>query len=260
MAEAHHFDGCHCCFKSLVSGLDACPVEGLFEVFAGEHAEAVGNSCFLLGLPDAASDFVVDGFVVGCLAAQEAAEGDDGIDFALLGDGAHRSGNFPCARHADNLDLSAFGSAAEERIECTFEKAICDDGVPARDNESELHAFRGEIALDGNGLAAERIGPGPEAEGKARLRFDGEDARLPIGIGDGGEPGERGVAALGTQPGGCGLIDSVESGDFNEDVGGGRHFAVDKFEIAERGEKRSSAAVFFSPACARGKSERRKEA
>ena len=72
--QAHHLNGCGSGFKSLVSGLDAGAIERLLQRLAGEHAKAVRNARLLLRLADAARHFVVDGFVVGRLAAQQAAQ------------------------------------------------------------------------------------------------------------------------------------------------------------------------------------------
>ena len=69
-SERDHLDGRDGGFKALVAGLDAGAVEGLLQRLAGEHAKAVGNARLLLRLADATGDFVVDGLVVGGLAAQ----------------------------------------------------------------------------------------------------------------------------------------------------------------------------------------------
>ena len=79
--DRDHFDCGDGCFEAFVSGFDSSAVEGLFECFAGEDAEGVGNAGLLLGLADASSYFGVDGFVVGSFATEEDAEGDDGVEF-----------------------------------------------------------------------------------------------------------------------------------------------------------------------------------
>ena len=67
----------------------------------------MGDAGLLLGLADAAGDLVVDGLVVGGLAAEEAAEGDDGVEFFGFGEGAGGGGNLPGAGNADDLDVFA---------------------------------------------------------------------------------------------------------------------------------------------------------
>ena len=103
--DGDHFDGGDGGFEALVACFEAGAVEGLFEGFAGEDAEGVGDAGLLLGLADAAGDFVVDGFVVGGFAAQEAAEGDDGVEVFGFGEGAGGGGDLPGAGDADDLDV-----------------------------------------------------------------------------------------------------------------------------------------------------------
>ena len=67
------FDGCDGGFEAFVSGFEAGAVEGLFEGFAGEDAEGVGDAGLLLGLAYASGYFGVDGLVEGGFAAEEAA-------------------------------------------------------------------------------------------------------------------------------------------------------------------------------------------
>ena len=111
------------------------------------------------------------------------------------------------------------------------------------------------------GFAFYRVGPGPEAERVARLRLDGEDARFPVGLGDGREARDGAIAALRAEPGCGGLMHGVERRDFDQDIGGGRELAIDKFEVAERGQKRGAAELlFFLPSFAGRKAERGKEA
>ena len=103
--DGDHLDGGDGGFEALVAGFEAGAVEGLLEGFAGEDAEGVGDAGLLLGLADAAGDFVVDGLVVGGFAAEEAAEGDDGVEFFGFGEGAGGGGNLPGAGDADDFDV-----------------------------------------------------------------------------------------------------------------------------------------------------------
>ena len=57
--------------ESLIAGFYSGAVQGLFQRFAGEHAEGVRDTCLLLRLADAARDLVIDGLVVGGFAAQQ---------------------------------------------------------------------------------------------------------------------------------------------------------------------------------------------
>jgi hypothetical protein len=149
-----HFDSGCCCFESLIAALQAGAVESLLQGFAGEDAEGVGDAGVLLGLADAASDFVVDGFVVSGFSANETAERDDGVEPASLGELAGGGGNLPGAGNAGDLDVVAPGAAAEQCIERALEQAVGDDGVPAGGDDGEAHAFGAEVAFERDGVAA----------------------------------------------------------------------------------------------------------
>lgn len=163
--DGDHFDGGDGCLEALVSGFEASTVEGLFEGFAGEDAEGVGDAGLLLGLSDTSGDFVVDGFVVGSFSAEEAAEGYDGIEFFGLGEGAGGGGNLPCAWNADDLNVGLDGTAAVKCIERALEQAVGDNGVPAGSDDSETHASGAEIAFDGYGEIVQWVFGLPKAEG-----------------------------------------------------------------------------------------------
>src|SRR5271170_5258641 len=181
--QRDHFYRCRGRFESLVAGLQASAVESLLQGIAGEDTEGVGDARFLLRLADAAGDLVVDGFVVGRLTAQEAADGDDGVYQFGLGDLAGGGGDLPCAGNAKDVDLVFPDAAAVEAIERAFEQAVGDDGVPAGDDDGELHAPGSEIAGERDGLAAERVEPLPEGKGDAGNGLNGEDAGLPVRFG-----------------------------------------------------------------------------
>ena len=104
--DGDHLDGGDGRFEALVAGFEAGAIEGLFEGLAGEDTEGVRDAGLLLGLADAAGDFVVDGLVVGGFAAEEAAEGDDGVVLAGVGEGAGGVGDLPSAGDADDLDVA----------------------------------------------------------------------------------------------------------------------------------------------------------
>jgi hypothetical protein len=155
--DGDHLDGGAGGFEALVSGFEAGAVEGLFEGLAGEDAEGVGDAGVLLRLADAAGDLVVDGFVVGGFAAEETAEGDDGVEFFGFGEGAGGRGDLPCAGDADDLDVGFGDAAAMETVERALEEAVGDDGVPTGGDDGEAHVGGAKVAFDGVGLAVEGI-------------------------------------------------------------------------------------------------------
>ena len=68
------------------------------------------------------------------------------------------------------------------------------------------------------------------------------------------------IAAIGAKPCFGGLMDGVERGDFDEDIGSRGKLAVDELEIAERSEKGSAARSFFLPSLAGREAESGKKA
>ncbi len=140
--DGDHFDGGDGGFEAFVAGFDAGAVEGLLEGLAGEDAEGMGDAGLLLGLADSASYLGVDGLVVGGFAAEEAAEGDDGVVLLRLGEGAGGGGDLPGAGDADDLDIGLGCAAAEQAVEGALEQAVGDDGVPAGGDDGEGHARR----------------------------------------------------------------------------------------------------------------------
>jgi hypothetical protein len=93
----------------------------------------------LLGLTDAAGDLVVDGFVVGGFAAEEAAEGDDSVELFGFCEGAGGGGDLPGAGDADDLDVCFGRATTVEGVEGALEEAVSDNGVPAGGDDGEAH-------------------------------------------------------------------------------------------------------------------------
>src|SRR5207248_2100927 len=76
--QAGHLDGGHRSFESLIAGLQSRAVDGLLQIVAGEHAPGVWNFRLHCRLSYTAGDFLGNVLVIGSLAAQQAAEGNDG--------------------------------------------------------------------------------------------------------------------------------------------------------------------------------------
>ena len=142
--------------KPLLPAFQTGAVECLLQRFAGEDAEGVGDAGLLLGLADAAGDFVIDGLVVGGFAAEEAAEGDDGVEFFGFGEGAGGGGNLPGAGDADDFDVCLRCAAAMEGVEgaCRRRSVMT---VFQRVVTMAKRMFGGaEIAFDGGRLIVQR--------------------------------------------------------------------------------------------------------
>ena len=174
---------------------------------------------------------------MGSLAAQQAAESDDGVHLAQIGEGPRGGWYLPCAGNANHFNLRPLCAAAHESVQRAFQQPLGNHRIPAGDDDSEVHSRGAEVAFDGHSLALYGIGPRPEAEGEARLRLDGKDARLPVRLRDRREALQGSIASLRAQPGCGGLMHGVESRHLHQHVGGGRELAIDKLQIAQRSQE-----------------------
>src|SRR5436309_15533576 len=84
MLQAGHLDCGHRSLESFIARLQSGAIDGLLEVVAGEHTPGVRNLGILCGLSDAARDFFGNVLVIGRLAAEQAAKGNDRVDLASL--------------------------------------------------------------------------------------------------------------------------------------------------------------------------------
>jgi len=117
--------------KPLLPALMPARLRACSKVSQVRHAKAVGNAGLLLRLSKAARYFVVDGFVMGGLAAQQTAEGDDGVHPARICNGASGGWNLPCAGNTDHINVSAFCAAAQQSVERALKKPLGDHCIPA---------------------------------------------------------------------------------------------------------------------------------
>ena len=105
------------------------------------------NSGLLGGLSDAARNFINNHIVMGRVAAQEAAEADDGVILVSFSESTGGGGNFERARNADNADVLVMRAGAQETVIGTAKQAFCDELIEARDNDCKTKT--GSIQLSG---------------------------------------------------------------------------------------------------------------
>ena len=263
--DGNHLDGCDGGFEAFVAGFEAGAVEGLFEGFAGEDAEGVGDTGVLLGLADAAGDFVINGLVVGGFATEETAEGDDGVELFGFGERSGRGGDLPCTGDPDDLDVFLRCSAAVEGVERALQEAVGDDGVPAGGDDGEGHADCGEVAFDGVGAVVEGVLGLPEAYGErlgllAGYELEGEEAGVPVGEGGLGEDGgDVFGAVVGEEPLVDGGVDVVQLRGLDEERRYGWGAAGDELQVADGREEGGTLAGAVLPAFAGLKAEGEEE-
>jgi len=255
-AEADHLDGRCGSLEALLPALMPARLRACSKV-SQVSTPKLWECGLLLRLSKAARYFVVDGFVMGGLAAQQTAEGDDGVHPARICNGASGGWNLHAPEHGSHQCQCVLRRCATER-RARPQEPLGDHCIPAGYDDGKLHARGAEIALDGHRLALDRIGPCPEAESEARLRLDGKRRDFK-GFRDRGKARNGRLAILRAQPG-CGrLMHGVQSDHFHQYIGGGRKLAVHKLQITQRRQKRRTLAIFFAPAFAGRKSSAEKK-
>lgn len=141
--QVGHFDGAVGGFGALVAHLAAGAVEGLFHGVGGEDAVHDGDAGFAGGAGEALGVFASDVIKVGRIAADDAAETDDGVEAGRTGEVSDEDRHFPCARHAKDLDMVAGGAGAGEGFEGAGEQTVCDEVVEAAHHDRDAEARGG---------------------------------------------------------------------------------------------------------------------
>ena len=134
-------------FEAFVSHLQTGAVDGLFQRFAGEHAESVGHAGLLRGLPDAARDFIDDDIVMRRIAAKQATEADDRVVFLRFSQRASGRRNLKRTRHADDLNVFVFRAAAQQSIESATKQSFRNELVKTRDDDAETSSRGAEATF-----------------------------------------------------------------------------------------------------------------
>jgi len=161
LCQVRHLHRRHCRFESFVTHLQAGAVDSLLQSFAGKHAESVRHASLLSGLPDPAGYFVHDYVVVRCVAAQQAAQADDRIIFACLGELSRRYRNLERAWDTHQRNVFLLRAGAQQSVDCAQQQPLGDESIEPRNHNGEAfpagvhRAFeRVELWL-GNGLDSE---------------------------------------------------------------------------------------------------------
>jgi hypothetical protein len=129
-------------FESFVSHLQASAIYSLLKRIAGKDAKCVRNAGLLRGLADAACYFVDDDVVMRGVAAQQAAETDDGVVFFSFGQSARGRGNFEGAGDANDFDVVLFCSRANQSVISASQQTVGDELVESGDDDCEAETVR----------------------------------------------------------------------------------------------------------------------
>src|SRR5581483_8221248 len=137
--QIRHLDGCHSGIKTLVTGLAAGSIRGLFFCVGRQHSERHGYACLGGSRGDPTRSLSGNIIEMRRVAANHSAQAYYGVRL-LMGDkcpGSQR--NFPGTRNVHDIDSPEIGAMLLERIHRTFEEFIRNEVVEAAhyDGESE---------------------------------------------------------------------------------------------------------------------------
>src|SRR6266481_5890346 len=116
--ELGHLDGGETGFKTFVATLESSAVDGLLERVAGQHTENDGEASVHLRELQTAGGFGANIIVVCGFAAQDAADGDEGIISTGGGKFFRGQRKFESAGNMHDVNVFTFGAGAIESIDC----------------------------------------------------------------------------------------------------------------------------------------------
>src|SRR3954463_9740298 len=124
LSQRSHLDGSERGFVSFITALQAGAVDGLLERLARQHAVGVWGAGLLRGLPDAARDLGRDVLVMRGVAADDAAEADDGVVTVRLGELARGEWDLEGAGDADDFDVIVMRARLVQRLDSVSQQAL----------------------------------------------------------------------------------------------------------------------------------------
>src|SRR5256885_183196 len=147
--EVGHLDGGKAGLKSLIATLEAGAIDGLLEGVAGKHAKNDRQAGVDLSELQATGGLGAHVIVMGCVAAEDAADGDESI--VLAGGGKFFGGQRQLKRtgHMHDVNAAAGGAGAFERIESGSEEPIGDEAIEAAHDDGKPKTRGGQCAADG---------------------------------------------------------------------------------------------------------------
>lgn len=145
--EVRHLEGGERGFGAAIAHLASGALDRLLEGVAGEDPEDDGDAGAAADLGDPPGRFAGDVIEMGGVAAEDAAEADDGVGGAASGDATRRGGEFEGAGDPDDVDRLRGDPVPPERIEAAFEKGLRDVLVEAADDDGEAPAATGVLSL-----------------------------------------------------------------------------------------------------------------
>ena len=139
--------------EAFVATFQAGTIDGLLERVAGEHTKNHWHAGIKLRELDAAGGFRANVIVMRSLAAQNAADADDGLAAAGFGKFFGGDGNFERAGDPDEFDLAFRSARSFERVESRIEQPVSDELIEAAHYNSETQARGGKLSARRTGSA-----------------------------------------------------------------------------------------------------------
>src|SRR5712675_2272095 len=132
-----HLDGGEASFKTFVATLESSAVDGLLERVAGQHTENNGEASVHLRELQTARGFRANIIVVCGFAAQDAADGDEGVVSTGGSKFFRGQRKFESAGNVDDIDVFVFRASAAESVHGSRQQTIGNEAIEAAHHDAE---------------------------------------------------------------------------------------------------------------------------
>src|SRR5882762_338350 len=143
-----HLDGGETGFKSFVAAFEAGAINGLFESVAGQHTENYRKAGVHLRELQTACGFRANIIVVCGFAAQDAADGDEGIISTGGSKFFRGQRKFESAGNVDDIDVFVFRASATESVDGSRQQTIGNEAVEAAHHDAEAQTDGSQFAIN----------------------------------------------------------------------------------------------------------------
>jgi len=137
MEKVGRFDGGQSGVPSFIAAFGACAVDRLVKRVGGQDAEDHRHGRGRRDAGETGADRRGNVLEMGCLAAHDTSEAEDGVVFSLPGDSLCRLGQFERAGAVNDINGVFVGSVSAEAVECSVQETPGDKFVEPADDESE---------------------------------------------------------------------------------------------------------------------------
>src|SRR5882762_6649195 len=143
-----HLDGGETGFKTFVAAFESGAADGLLERVAGQHTENDGKSSVHLRELQTAGGFGANIIVMSGFAAQDAADGDEGVVSTGGSKFFRGQRKFESAGNVDDIDVFVFRASAAESVDGSRQQTIGNEAVEAAHHDAEAQTDGSQFAIN----------------------------------------------------------------------------------------------------------------